>query len=165
MAFTPICIGVVVWAALDLNGSYPTVKPAVPHGWQAVLGIYASFSVPNSWVLEQSMSDESADVYYSGRAGAAGESVLEADAAPSPTRGFPAVLATYLGGQYAVQSVEPVKLGNASVAWRYRFRLTGGGTGLGVLAWVKATQTQVWLVAAPATALANRVLSTLRLAT
>ena len=86
LAFCPICLGVVVWAALGMNGSYPTVKPPVPAGWQSVPGIYASFSVPGGWSLKQFLSDASGDVYYSGAGGGVGESVTQADRAPERQR-------------------------------------------------------------------------------
>ena len=89
LAFCPICLSVVVWAALEMNGSYPTVKPPVPAGWQSVPGIYASFSVPGDWSLKQFLSDASGDIYYSGPGGGIGESVTQADRAPSANGASP----------------------------------------------------------------------------
>lgn len=164
MAVTPICLGVVVWSALDLNGSYPTVAPSVPRGWQSVPGIYASFSAPKSWSLQQSMSDAAGDIYYSGPGGGIGESVTQADAAPMPSRP-PTIVATFLVQRYQVVSTTPYKLHNAALAWKYKFRLANGATGLGILAWAKATQSEVWLIATPASATTEKMLSTLTLAT
>jgi hypothetical protein len=164
LGFTPICIGVVLWAALDLNGSYPTVRTPVPRGWQAVPGVYASFSAPKSWTLQQAMSDSAGDIYYAGRDGAVGESVTQANKMPPVTGPLPAIVGTFLGGGYRVLAAKPFTLHNATEAWHYRFDLTNGQTGLGTLAWVKATQSVVWLVALPATPTAEKVLSTLSLA-
>jgi len=163
-AFCPICLGVVLWAALDLNGGYPTVQPPVPAGWQAVPGIYASFSVPSSWSLQQDMSDSAGDIYYSGPGGGAGESVTEADKAPSAGAPLPAIVGTFLEGTYQVSSVNRITLKNATEAWRYRFYLPNGQAATGVMAWVKPTESEVWLVLSPASATAEKALSTLTLA-
>lgn len=164
LAFTPVCLGVLVWATVSWNGSYPTVNPLVPRGWQAVPGIYASFSVPGNWSLQPFMSDAAADVYYSGPTGGAGESVTQADRAPSPTAPLPPIVGTFLGDRYSVSSLTPFKLHNATVAWRYRFRLANGTNAIGVLAWVGATQSEVWLIASPISATTDKALSTLTLA-
>lgn len=164
LAFSPLCLGVTVWAALSWNGGYPTVKPVVPRGWQAVPGVYASFSVPKGWSLQQDLSDSEGDDYYSGRSGAAAESVTQATTAPLPARRVPAQISNYLGGRYKVASVTPEKLRNADVAWSYKFVLPGAQQALGTLAWVKGTQSEVWLVALPASPTAKAVLATLTLA-
>jgi hypothetical protein len=114
LAFTPICLGVLVWATVNWNGSYPNVKAPVPHGWQEVPGIYASFSVPSTWSLQPFLSDPSADVYYSGPAGGIGESVTQADKEPSSTGRLPAVVGTFLTESYRVASVTPFRLRNAA---------------------------------------------------
>jgi hypothetical protein len=166
LGFSPLCLGVVSWAALSWNGSYPTVAPPVPRGWQPVAGVYASFSAPKSWSLSQSSSDTNGDTYYSGPGGGAGESVAQVTSRPSPA-GIPVVVATYLGGHPIVESRTPVALHNATAAWRYTFRLSrgaGAGTAIGVMAWVRATQSEVWLVSAPASRTAEKILSTLTLA-
>ena len=164
LGLTPVCIGVVLWAALGLNGGYPTVRPPVPPGWQAVTGIYASFSVPKSWSLNQFMSDEAGDVYYSGHDGGAGESVVEQKVPPSPRSLPPEIVSTFLGGQYQIASVARAAVHNATSSWYYRFRLPGDQIGIGVLAWVKATQSEVWLVATPDNATTRQALATLALA-
>jgi hypothetical protein len=164
LGISPICIGVVVWASLDLNGSYPTVKPPVPAGWQAVPGIYASFSAPKSWSLDQAMSDSAGDIYYRGTTGAVGESVTESDQLFSLSSGLPTIVATYVGGHYTSYSRQPYHLKHATNAWLYTFRLPGGGQALGVRAWVKATLSQVWLITPAATQTERRILSTLTLA-
>ena len=164
LTLTPICIGVVLWAALGLNGNYPTVAPPVPRGWQAVPGVYASFSVPRDWTLQQFMSDAAGDVYYEGASGGAGESVAEADVPPSPDAALPQVVATFLGGHYRVLSVSPFHLARAAQAWHYRFRLADGDEGLGTMAWVRATESEVWLVSLPASATTEKALSTLTVA-
>jgi len=164
LAFSPICIGVVVWSALGLNGSYPTVSPPVPRGWQAVPGIYASFSAPRSWSLQQDMSDASDATYYSGTGGSAGESVTQAGTPPARTGPLPAIVATFLGGHATVVSQAPVEVRNAAEAWRYELRLDHGASGLAIQAWVRQTQSDVWLVAVPASPVTARVLSTLTLA-
>ena len=164
LGFTPVCVGVAIWAAVSLNGSYPTVAPPVPRGWQAVPGIYASFSAPKSWALQDVMSDASGDVYYSGRGGAAGESVTQADKAPSPYAALPAIIESFLGSGCKVTSVSPTKLRNAAVAWDYHFSLAGGSSGMGILAWVRTTQSEVWLVTDPVTKTSDELLSTLTLA-
>jgi len=164
LAFTPICLGVLVWATVNWNGSYPTVKAPVPRGWQAVPGIYASFSVPRNWSLQPFMSDAAADIYYSGPAGGVGESVTQADQDPSATGRLPAIVGTFLTERYSVTSLTPFKLRNATVAWRYQFRLANGTKGTGILAWASATQSEVWLIAAPVTATTDEALSTLTLA-
>jgi hypothetical protein len=164
LAFTPVCLGVLVWATVNWNGSYPTVRPPVPRGWQSVPGIYASFSVPADWSLQQSMSDSAGDIYYSGPAGGLGESVAQADQAPSPGGRLPAIVGTFLEYRYRVSSVTPEKLKNATAAWRYQFRLSNGTDATGLLAWVSTTQSAVWLVASPAGDVADKALSTLTLA-
>jgi hypothetical protein len=164
LAFTPICLGVLVWATVNWNGSYPNVKAPVPHGWQEVPGIYASFSVPGKWSLQPFLSDPSADVYYSGPAGGVGESVTQADKEPSSTGRLPAVVGTFLSGRYSVASVSPFRLRNAAAAWRYQFRLANGTKGTGILAWARDTQSEVWLIATPVTATTDKALSTLSLA-
>jgi hypothetical protein len=165
LAFSPASIGVVVWAALSWNGGYPTVAAPVPRGWQEVPGIYASFSVPKSWSLEEAMSDSNGDVYYSGPGGDAGQSVTQASSAPSP-RHVPAVVQSYLGSSFSISSIDPIKLVNATVAWRYTFRLgpPTAASAVGILAWDRRAESEVWLVASPASAITERVLSTLRLA-
>ena len=165
MAFCPICLGVVVWAAVGMNGSYPTVKPPVPAGWQSVAGIYASFSVPRSWSLKQFMSDAAGDIYYSGPGGGIGESVTQADNAPQAGGRLPAIVGTFLGWKYQVSSFTPMKIANATVAWRYRFHLENGTSTTGVLAWVKPTQSDVWLVASKDSSTTEKAISTLTLAT
>jgi hypothetical protein len=129
-----------------------------------VPGIYASFSVPMTWSLQQLMSDAAGDVYYSGPSGAAGESVVQANVAPAPGAPLPAVVKAFLGGRYRVVSVVRTRLHNATLSWRYRFSAGDGQTGLGTLAWVKATRSEVWLVALPAAPTTEKVLSTLALA-
>ena len=161
LTLTPICVGIVVWAALGWNGNYPTVAPPVPPGWQAVPGVYASFSVPGGWKLQQFMSDAAGDVYYSGASGAAGESVTEADVPPSPRSALPQIVATFLGGHYRVLAVQPFHLARAAMSWQYRFRLADGKEGLGVMAWVRTTESEVWLVGLPASATTERALATL----
>jgi hypothetical protein len=165
LAFCPICLGVVVWAALGMNGSYPTVKPPVPAGWQSVPGVYASFSVPSGWSLKQFMSDASGDIYYSGPGGGVGESVTQADRAPQVHGRLPQVVGTFLGWKYQVSSVSQTKIANATMAWRYRFRLVNGTSSVAVLAWVKPTQSEVWLVASRDSATTEKAISTLTLAT
>ena len=164
LTLTPICIGVVVWAALGWNGTYPTVPPPVPRGWQAVPGVYASFSVPGDWTLQQFMSDAAGDVYYSGVSGGAGESVTEADVPPSPRAALPQIIATFLGGHYRVLAVQPFRLAHAAMSWHYRFRLADGKEGLGIMAWVRTTESEVWLVGLPASATTERALGTLTVA-
>ena len=164
LAFCPICLAVVVWAALEMNGSYPTVKPPVPSGWQSVPGIYASYSVPGSWSLKQFLSDASGDVYYSGAGGGVGESVTQADRAPNANGPLPEIVGTFLGWKYRVTSVSPTKIANATMAWRYRFHLVNGTSSVGVLAWVKPTQSEVWLIASKGSATTEKALSTLTLA-
>jgi hypothetical protein len=164
LTLTPVCVGVVLWAALGLNGSYPTVAPPVPRGWQAVPGVYASFSVPRSWALQQFMSDAAGDVYYAGTSGGAGESVTEADVAPSPRAPLPQIVGTFLGGHYRVLSVVPFHLDRAAFAWHYRFLLDDGKNALGTMAWVRTTESEVWLVGLPSSATTQRVLSTLTVA-
>jgi len=164
LAFCPICLSVVVWAALEMNGSYPTVKPPVPSGWQSVPGIYASFSVPGGWSLKQFLSDSAGDVYYSGAGGGVGESVTQANGAPNAAGPLPEIVGTFLGWKYQVNSVSPTKISNATVAWRYRFHLANGTSSVGVLAWVKPTQSEVWLVASKDSATTEKALSTLTLA-
>jgi hypothetical protein len=163
LAVTPVCLGVVVWAAVGLNGSYPTVRSAVPSGWQEVPGIYASFSAPKSWSLQQFMSDSAGDIYYSGPGGGVGESVTQASYAPNPGV-VPPIVATFLVDRYQISSRRPFRLRDASEAWEYQFRLTGGGSAIGVLAWVKPTQSVVWLVVSPVSATTEKVLSTLAVA-
>lgn len=164
LAFSPICLGVTVWAALSWNGSYPTVKPPVPRGWQAIPGVYASFSVPKGWSLQQGLSDSEGDVYYAGRGGAAAESVTQATRAPSPSRRVPAQISNYLGGRYEVTSITAEKLRNARAAWGYRFMLPGHQQAMGTLAWAKGTQSEVWLVTLQASPTAKKILATLTLA-
>jgi len=164
LAFCPICLGVVLWAALDLNGSYPTVKPPVPSGWQAVPGIYASFSVPAAWSLDQEMSDSNGDVYYSGPGGGVGESVAQADTAPSPSGALPTIVGTFLEAPYHVNSVDKITLKHATTAWRYQFHLADGRTAAGVMAWVKPTQSEIWLIFSPVSPTTEKALSTLTLA-
>jgi hypothetical protein len=164
LTLTPVSIGVVLWAALGLNGSYPTVAPPVPTGWQAVPGVYASFSVPRNWTLQQFMSDAAGDVYYAGPGGGAGESVAEADKAPSPHVALPQIVETFLGGHSQVLSVTPFRLAGAAQAWHYRFRLADGKEGLGTMAWVRTTESEVWLVGLPTSATTERALSTLTVA-
>jgi hypothetical protein len=164
LAFCPICLGVVVWAALGLNGGYPTVQPPVPAGWQSVAGIYASFSVPASWSLKQFMSDGAGDIYYSGPGGGIGESVTQADKAPGTSGPLPAIVGTFLGGKYEVTSVAGTKIANATMAWRYRFHLPDGTSTMGVLAWVKPTQSEVWLIAGKDSSVTEKAFSTLTLA-
>jgi len=163
LGVTPICLGVVVWAAFALNGNYPTVRPAVPTGWQSVPGIYASFSVPKGWSLQQGMSDAAGDIYYAGPGGGAGESVAESDRQPSTTT-LPTIVRTYLDGAYTVARETSYKLPNATSAWKFTFKLPSGGTGLAALAWVKATESEVWLIVTPVNATTQRVLTTLALA-
>jgi hypothetical protein len=164
LTLTPICIGVVLWAAIGLNGNYPTVAPPVPRGWQSVAGVYASFSVPHSWSLQQFMSDAAGDVYYAGASGGAGESVTEADVPPSPHAALPQIVGTFLGGHYRVLSVKGFHLAGAALSWHYQFLLDDGKKGLGTMAWVKTTESEVWLVALPSSATTERVLSTLTVA-
>lgn len=163
LGFTPVCLVVVVWAALDLNGNYPTVAPPVPAGWQPVPGIYASFSAPKSWALQQFMSDSAGDIYYSGPSGGVGESVTQASSPPRPSV-VPSIVATFLVDKYQVASTSAYRLRNATEAWQYRFRLAGGSSALAVLAWVKPTQSVVWLVVSPISPTTDKVLSTLTLA-
>lgn len=164
LAFSPACVGVATWAALTWNGSYPTVAPPVPPGWQAVAGVYASFSVPKSWSFRQSLSDSQGDVYYSGPGGAAAQSVREVHTPPSPARSVPAVVAGYLGGGYTITSVTPYRLLHAARSWEYRFGLPAHKKGLGILAWAPQTSSEVWLIVVPASPTTERVLSTLTLA-
>jgi hypothetical protein len=163
LGITPICLGVVVWAAFGLNGGYPTVAPPVPAGWQAVRGIYASFSAPKNWALQQGMSDAAGDIYYAGPTGGAGESVLQSDKPPSTAR-FPTIVRTYLGGNYSVLQRAPYRVRNATFAWEYTFRLSDRTTGIGILAWVKQTQSEVWLIVTPADRVTEKVMTTLALA-
>lgn len=163
LSFTPVCLGVVVWATLDLNGGYPTVKPPVPKDWQAVRGIYASISVPKSWQLQQQLSDDNGDIYYSGPGGGVGLSTVEADHLPSHTAGFPTVIKDFLGGDYSVVSISRLSVHSATDAWAYRFEVDGKRAAA-ILAWVKPTLTRVWLVATVQTKTTDRVFSTLSLA-
>jgi len=164
MAITPLCLAGVVWSALNLNGNYPTVPAPVPAGWQSVPGIYASFSAPKSWSLQQFMSDSAGDIYYSGPGGGVGESVTQAARAPQPTV-VPTIVATFLVERYRQVSRAPYRLRHATDAWKYEFRLANGSTGVAILAWVAATQSQVWLVATPGSPTTEKVLSTLTVAT
>jgi hypothetical protein len=164
LAFCPICLCVVVWAALEMNGNYPTVKPPVPAGWQSVAGIYASFSVPASWSLKNFMSDVAGDIYYSGPGGGIGESVTPADTAPAPDRSPPTIVGTFLGWKYQVSSVTATRIANATAAWRYRFHLANGTTATALLAWVRPTQSVVWLVASRDSPITEKAISTLTLA-
>ena len=164
LAFCPICLGVVVWATLDLNGSYPTVKPPVPSGWQAVPGIYASFSVPATWSLNQEMSDSNGDVYYSGAGGGVGESVAQVNSAPDPSGPLPTIVGTFLEAPYRVSSVHKITLEYATLAWRYQFHIADGRTATGVMAWVRPTQSEIWLIVSPVSPTTEKALTTLTLA-
>ncbi len=164
LGFSPLCIGVAVWAALDLNAAYPTVAPPVPPGWQAVKGIYASFSVPGPWSLQSALSDEVGDICYTGRGGGAGESVTASARPPSGQAPLPKIVGVFLQEPYRVTSLGPYRLANAAVAWRYRLRLRDGTGAIALHAWARATQTDVWLVAWPSGPTALRVLQTLTLA-
>lgn len=164
LAICPLCVGAVVWSAVSLNGSYPTVKPPVPAGWQAVPGIYASFSAPKGWALDQAMSDASGDIYYVGKSGGVGESVTESDRPIALSARLPAIVATYVGGRYTSYTSQPYRLKNATDAWLYTFLLPGGRHALGVRAWVKPTLSQVWLVTPSSNPASRRILATLTLA-
>jgi hypothetical protein len=155
---------VVVWAALGMNGNYPTVTPPVPAGWQSVPGIYASFSVPGNWSLKQFMSDVAGDTYYSGPGGGVGESVTQAGRAPDAGGKLPEIVGTFLGSKYQVSSVTPTKLTHANVAWLYDFHLANGTSAMGVQAWVRPTQSDVWLVATNDSATTRKAIGTLTLA-
>ena len=48
--------------------------------------------------------------------------------------------------------------------WRYRFHLVNGTTASGVLAWVKPTQSVVWLIASRDSSITEKAISTLTLA-
>lgn len=165
LGFTPVCLAGVAWAALGLNGSYPTVRPPVPAGWKAVRGIYASISVPKSWSLQETLSDSAGDIYYSSPGGGVGMSVVEADHEPSHTGRFPPIVGVFLGGgKFQVSRLTSLHLPGATRAWGYRFRLPGGGAGTGVLAWAKPTETRIWLVTNHVTTVTGRIFSTLTLA-
>lgn len=164
LSVAPVCVGAVIYAAVNMNGSYPTVKPPVPTGWKAVPGIYASFSAPRSWSLQQDLSDSAGDIFFGGRGGGVGESVVEAKAAPAPGAPLPAIVKTFLGGRYTQLSRRSTSVANAQTAWDYRFALPGGRRAEGVEAWVKGTESLVWLVAVPSSPTGTRVLSTLTLA-
>ncbi len=164
LALSPLCAGVVVWATFGLNGAYPTVKPPVPAGWQAISGIYASFSVPKSWTLQEALSDSVGDVYYSGHGGGAGESVIAAGKTPSPNAPTHQIVGVFLQEHYTVLSISPYKLTRATVAWRYRFKLQDGTSAAALLAWARSSDSEVWLVVSPRDATTEKVLSTLTLA-
>jgi hypothetical protein len=164
LGITPVCVGIVAWAAVGLNGNYPTVKPPVPTGWKAVPGIYASFSVPRSWSLEQGLSDPAGDVFFGAGGRGVGESVTQATRPPSPASPPPAIVTTFLGGPYTGRSYIPVRLKNADRAFEYHFALSGGRAAEAVMAWARGTQSLVWLVAVPASPTGRRSLSTLALA-
>jgi hypothetical protein len=163
LALSPLCVGLAIWATSGPSPSYPTVKPPVPHGWQAVPGIYASFSVPRGWVLENALSDQMGDVYYSGRGGGAGESVTEANQEPSAATPLPAIIRAFLQENYRVTSSTNYRLHNAAVAWLYRFKLADGTTAAAVHAWVRSSDTDAWLVASPVNPTTQEVLRTLAL--
>ncbi len=164
LSVAPVCVGVVIYAAVSMNGSYPTVKPPVPHGWQAVPGIYASFAAPKSWSLQQDLSDSAGDIFFGARGAGVGESVVEAKVAPAPGAALPPIVKTFLGGRYTQLSRRSTRIANAQMAWEYTFALPGGRRAEGVEAWVKATESLVWLVAVPSSPTGSRVLSTLTLA-
>jgi hypothetical protein len=50
------------------------------------------------------------------------------------------------------------------MSWHYRFRLADGKEGLGIMAWVRTTESEVWLVGLPASATTERALGTLTVA-
>ena len=93
-----------------------------------------------------------------------GESVTQADRAPRTHGPLPEIVGTFLGWKYQVSSVTETKIANATMAWRYRFHLANGELSVGVLAWVKPTQSEVWLVASRDSAATEKALSTLTLA-
>jgi hypothetical protein len=123
--------------------------------------VYASFSVPRDWSLQQLLSDADGDVFYGGPGGGAGESVTQADTAPSPVPPLSPIVETFLGGPYRVASVSEFHLAGATLAWHYRFRVAGAKLALGIMAWVRDTESEVWLVALPASPTATEALATL----
>ena len=163
LAFCPICLAVVVWAAVDMNGSYPTVKPPVPSGWQSVPGIYASFSAPGSWSLKQFLSDASGRLLL-GRGWRRRRVSHPSGPRPESAGPLPEIVGTFLGWKYKVNSVSPTKIANATMAWRYHFHLVNGTSSVGCWRWVKPTQSEVWLIASKDSATTEKALSTLTLA-
>ncbi len=164
LALSPLCIGLAVWASSSPSRPLPTVEPPVPSGWQAVRGIYASFSVPKGWALENALSDQVGDVYYSGRGGGAGESVTEANHEPSAAATPPVMVRVFLQENYRVAGTASLGLHNAAVAWLYRFRLADGSAAAAVHAWVRSSGTDAWLVVSPVNRTTREVLRTLTLA-
>ena len=99
-----------------------------------------------------------------GPGGGVGESVTQADRVPQAHGRLPEIVGTFLGWKYQVSSVADAKIANATAAWRYRFHLANGKSSVGLLAWVKPTQSEVWLVATRDSAATEKAISTLTLA-
>ena len=141
LSLTPICLAVVVWAALGLNGNYPTVAP--PGSRRLASGAGYIRQLLGAQELDAPAVHERCRGRHLllGAGGGVGESVTAVTSAPRPTA-LPAIVGTYLTSRYVVVARDGLQIRNATKAWRYTFRLTDGATGLGVLAWVKPTQSR-----------------------
>lgn len=164
LLLTPVCLGVVVYAALGTKAApYPEVKPLQPAGWQVETNPYVGLSIPPRWQLNTAFSDQNGDSYWAGTGGVVAESVSVTNVAPTATRKLPEIIGVFLRTGYQVTGVTPITLTNATVAWRYQFALANGQRAVGVHAWVKDNQTEVWFVVTPPNATTDHVLSTLTL--
>jgi hypothetical protein len=166
MLVSPVCLAVVVWYSIGVKPPpVPTVHPPVPAGWQPEANAYVGLSVPSTWVLRPAYSDSNGDSYWSGPGGGVGESVIVASTAPTQKAAPPAVLTSFLPGEsYRVISETPIRIPNATVAWRVQLSLRNGTEATAVHAWVRDTQTEVWVVGHPSSATVDQSLRTLTLA-
>jgi hypothetical protein len=164
MLFCPLCLGVVVYAAIGTKQApYPEVKPPTPAGWQVETNPYVGLSIPGGWKLNTAFSDENGDSYWAGPGGVAAESVVVTTKQPTEQAKVPEIVGVFLRDSYRVTSVAPTTLANATVAWRYGFVESNGQRAEGIHAWVKDTETEVWFIVTPPNTTTARVLATLTL--
>jgi hypothetical protein len=165
MLLTPIVLAVIsiVWATTG-GPPDPQVKMDVPHGYQAITDPYFGYVVPASWTENGVYSDSTADLYYNGPGGWAGENEAVVKSAPKPGQPAPAPIATFgLGAPtpYQLTDAHPVRVPGATFAYEYHITRNGKVDATTIDAWDASSQTQLWLVVDASPALTAMILGSL----
>ena len=149
--------GVTLLITLDMSRSGPSVRPvSVPAGYKAVNDGYFAYAVPTSWSQNIAYSDDVGDLDTSGQSGWVAEHVDARPGPPTPGETPPAVFATFGEPRpvpYRIGSATPVRVPDATQAYRYRITRPGGFTATAIDAWIAQSGAEVWLMiyADPAT--------------
>lgn len=158
-ALGPLCVA-ATWVLAVRPPNY-NLKPPVPAGYRPIANPYYAFSIPKSWRVNSTKSDENGDLLFQGRSGMAAEHTVIRKTRPAATGPLPAIIGLYFQARYRVLRREPTSIPHATFAQVDTLRGANGKTATLYHGWVAGTQTEFWVVFTGSPATVSKMAKTL----